>query len=175
MVLRFLSLIKRFRHDAAANRRIRVESSSKKIGMGDMITLPTVISTPLRRIEHPKGDIFHGMKVSDVGYAGFGEAYFTTIIQGETKGWKQHRKMVMNLLVPIGMVRFYIHDENHGCTTVHDIGESNYCRLTIPPGYWVAFEGLASSINLILNLASFEHDQTEAVNQPLETFPLVSI
>jgi dTDP-4-dehydrorhamnose 3,5-epimerase len=142
--------------------------------MDNMSSLPPVISTPLRRIEHPKGDIFHGMKASDVGYAGFGEAYFTTIIQGETKGWKQHRKMVMNLVVPLGIVRFYVHDERHGRTAVHDIGIPNYRRLTIPPGYWVAFEGLASSTNLVCNLASFEHDPTEAVNQPLENYPLLS-
>lgn len=142
--------------------------------MDDLNVLPPVISTPLRRIEQLKGDVFHGMKASDVGYVGFGEAYFTTIVQGETKGWKLHRRMTMNLVVPLGMVRFYVHDENCGRTTVHDIGASNYCRLTIPPGYWVAFEGLALSNNLVLNVASLEHDPEEAVNQPLDTYPLVS-
>jgi len=129
----------------------------------------------MRIIEHPMGDIFHGMKASDLGYAGFGEAYFTTIINGEIKGWKQHTKMVMNLVVPIGMVRFYVHDSIKNSTSVYEIGISNYCRLTIPPGYWVAFEGRTSYTNLVLNLASLEHDPMEAVNQPLDTYPLASL
>lgn len=142
--------------------------------MDTLNPLSPVIVTPLRRVEHPKGDVFHGMKASDAGYAGFGEAYFTTIVLGETKGWKQHRRMTMNLVVPQGMVRFYVHDKSSGRTITHDIGELNYCRLTIPPGYWVAFEGLVSSQNLVLNIANLEHDPEEAVNQPLETYPLVS-
>ena len=33
-----------------------------------------VILTPLKQIYHPKGDIFHAMKASDIGFIGFGEA-----------------------------------------------------------------------------------------------------
>ncbi len=140
--------------------------------MGKMNTLPPIGITPLRRIENPKGDIFHGLKVSDSGYAGFGEAYFTSIISGAVKGWKKHKKMTMNILVPQGVVRFYIHDELAGKTFVHDVGDLNYCRLTIPPGYWVAFQGLTDTMNLILNIANIEHDPEEAVNVPLENFSL---
>lgn len=140
--------------------------------MDPMNSLPPVITTQLRRIEHPKGDIFHGMKASDPGFAGFGEAYFTTIVAGETKGWKKHTAMVMNLIVPLGMVRFHIRDAAAGRSIAHDVGASNYCRVTVPPGYWVAFEGLTSETNLILNLASLEHNPDEAVNVPLDTYPL---
>ena len=126
----------------------------------------------LGRIEHPKGDIFHGMKASDYGYAGFGEAYFTTIIGGEIKGWKKHCEMTMNILVPIGSVRFYIHDEEANKTGAFDLGVSNYCRLTVPSGYWVAFQGMTDSTNLILNIANIEHNPKEAVNAALGTFPL---
>jgi dTDP-4-dehydrorhamnose 3,5-epimerase len=142
--------------------------------LGGLNVLGPVIATPLRRIEHPKGDLFHGVKAGDVGFMGFGEAYFTSIVQGETKGWKLHRRMTLNLVVPVGLVRFYIHDEHSGFTGVHDIGATNYCRLTIPPGYWVAFEGLNPSTNLVLNVANLEHDPEEAVNQPLDMYPLVS-
>lgn len=31
---------------------------------------------PLKQIMVPKGDIFHALKSTDEGYAGFGEAYF---------------------------------------------------------------------------------------------------
>ena len=46
-----------------------------------------VILTKLKQVNHPKGDIFQGMKKSDIGFDGFGEAYFSTIKGGEIKGW----------------------------------------------------------------------------------------
>ena len=140
--------------------------------MDSMSSLPPVITSPLMRIEHPKGDIFHGMKNSDVGFAGFGEAYFTTIIASEIKGWKRHTAMTMNLIVPLGMVRFYIHDDTTGRTSAYEIGVLNYQRLTIPPGYWVSFQGLTTMTNIILNVANIEHDPEEAVIVPLGTYPL---
>lgn len=134
--------------------------------------LPPVTATTLKRIQHPKGDIYHALKNNEISYAGFGEAYFTTIITGEIKGWKKHKAMIMNVVVPLGMVRFHVHDETKSSTVSYDIGRSNYSRLTIPPGYWVAFEGLDSGINLVLNIASEEHNPNEAENLSLETFML---
>jgi dTDP-4-dehydrorhamnose 3,5-epimerase len=133
----------------------------------DVITL-----TPLKRILHPKGDIFHAMKASDIGFSGFGEAYFSTILKGEVKGWKKHTMMAMNIVVPLGMVRFYIYDEVKKYTMAYEIGINNYQRLTIPSGYWVAFEGLILEQNLVLNIANIEHDKNESINTPLETYPL---
>ena len=46
-----------------------------------------VLLTPLKQIYHPKGNVFHGMKKSDPGFSGFGEAYFSTINFGDTKIW----------------------------------------------------------------------------------------
>lgn len=137
--------------------------------------LPPIAMTPLRKIEHPKGDVFHGIKATDSGYVGFGEAYFTTIVPNEVKGWKKHSIMTMNIIVPIGMVRFHIHGEAFRKTSTFDVGYLNYCRLTIPPGYWVAFQGLTDNTNLILNVANLEHNPMEAVNAPLDSFPLTEL
>lgn len=128
--------------------------------------------TPLKQIFHPKGDVYHAMKASDTGFAGFGEAYFTTVHHGETKGWKKHIKMHMNLVVPVGEVCFYLHNETTAQTTPYILGPGNYARLTVPPGYWMAFCGMSTGMNLVCNLASIEHNPEEAVNVPLETYPL---
>ena len=69
-----------------------------------------VILTPLKQIVNPKGDLYHAMKQSDNGYKSFGEAYFSTVIKDEIKGWKKHTVMVLNLIVPIGAVEFIIYD-----------------------------------------------------------------
>ena len=131
-----------------------------------------ILVTPLKQIFHPKGDVFHALKQSSPGYAGFGEAYFTTVHCDEVKGWKKHTKMQMNLVVPVGKVRFYLHDESSGETTHYELGVGNYARLTVPAGYWMAFAGLEQNLNLVLNLASIEHDPAEAINVPLDTYPL---
>ncbi len=128
--------------------------------------------TPLRRIAHPQGDIQHGMKMSDPGYAGFGEAYFTAIHHGQTKGWKKHTRMQLNLVVPVGEVLFFVHDEGSGRTTTFLLGDACYARLTVPPGLWVAFEGRGGGHNLVLNLANLEHDPAEALSAPLGAFTL---
>ena len=132
----------------------------------DKINIEGVILTPLKKISHPKGDIFHGIKKSDDGFVGFGEAYFTTINKGQIKGWNRHMKMTLNLVVPVGSVQFVIYDDRHGIDTKSNFFEvelspDNYKRMTIPPGLWVAFKGKSDETNLILNMSDLEHDPDE--------------
>ena len=130
------------------------------------VNIEGIILTPLKKITHPMGGIFHAMKESDVGYAGFGEAYFSTIKHGEIKGWNLHRKMTLNLVVPMGKVTFVIYDDKDGSNSKENyfkvmLSQTNYQRLTVPPGLWLAFKGIGSSTNLILNVANMEHDSNE--------------
>jgi dTDP-4-dehydrorhamnose 3,5-epimerase len=131
-----------------------------------------LILTPIKRIRHPKGDILHALKISDNSYSGFGEAYFSIIHYNEIKGWKRHRKMTLNLIVPQGNVRFYHYDSERKKVTFIDIGAKNYMRLTVRPQQWIAFEGLDKGLNLILNIANITHDPDEADTVPLTTFPI---
>lgn len=124
-----------------------------------------VILTPLKRIHHPKGDVLHAMKKSDCGFDGFGEAYFSTIYQGEIKGWKKHTYMTLNLVVPVGEVEFVIYDETDFLSVT--LSSNNYQRLTVQSGLWVAFRGIGES-NMLLNIASLEHDPQEAINVALD-------
>lgn len=134
-----------------------------------------LILTPLKQINHPKGDVFHGMKKCDPGFSGFGEAYFSTIHAGDIKPWKKHIRMTLNLIVPIGNIRFVMHDDRsesvtNGETFAVEIGKNNYKRLTIPPGVWMAFEGIGEELNLLLNIADLEHDPIEVERADLERF-----
>jgi len=119
--------------------------------------------TPLKQIYHPKGDIFHGMKKSDSGFDGFGEAYFSTIKQSDVKGWKKHTQMTLNLIVPMGEICFVIYNEESKEFFTVELSHKNYQRLTIAPNLWVAFKGMSES-NMLLNIASMEHDPQEAIN-----------
>ncbi len=133
-----------------------------------------LVLTPLKQIIHPQGDILHGMKKSSIGYAGFGEAYFSTVHYNDIKGWKKHLRMTLNLVVPVGAIRFVVYDGREESSTYHsffsvDISKDNYQRLTVPPGVWVAFEGLGKDKNLLLNIASIEHDPKESNVLPLDS------
>ncbi|KIM04409.1 MAG: dTDP-4-dehydrorhamnose 3,5-epimerase [Sulfurovum sp. AS07-7] len=122
-----------------------------------------VILTPLKQIHHPKGDIFHGMKKSDAGFAGFGEAYFSTINQDDIKGWKKHTEMTLNLVVTVGEIKFVVYDEETKEFFSVTLSQNNYQRLTVKPNLWMAFQGVGE-YNMLLNLASIEHNPNEAIN-----------
>lgn len=134
-----------------------------------------VLVTPLLRVSHPKGDILHALKRSSPGYGGFGEAYFSLICPGEIKGWKRHRRVTLNLVVPVGNIRFVVHDNREGSPTRGTfvdltLGENSYARLTVHPGLWVAFASKHATASLLLNIADEEHDPKEADNLDLGAF-----
>jgi len=122
---------------------------------------------PLKQIIHPKGDIFHAMKASDEGFSGFGEAYFSTVNKYDTKGWKKHNKMTLNLIVVMGVIEFVAHNGIDFFNT--KLSKDNYQRLTIEPGLWVAFRGLSDE-NKLLNLSNIEHTPSESISIELDAF-----
>lgn len=130
------------------------------------------IVTPLRRIANPKGDVYHGLKATEDSFKGFGEAYFSTVLPGTTKGWKRHNRMTLNLIVPVGTIEFHLRADDGSVVESVQLGETRYARLTVPPGVWMAFAGIGDPLNLLLNVASIPHDPEEAMNLPLEHFPL---
>ena len=129
-----------------------------------------IILTPLNQIHHPKGDIYHAMKKSDDGFDGFGEAYFSSVYKNSIKGWKKHKDMTLNLLVPIGEIEFVVYDEDLKEFFSVKISQNNYQRLTIKPNLWLAFKGIDEN-NMLLNLTSIEHDPNESENMELTSIP----
>jgi dTDP-4-dehydrorhamnose 3,5-epimerase len=144
--------------------------------MGKDELINDIITTPLKQIFHPKGDIYHGMKKSDNGFSGFGEAYFSTIIEGDIKPWKKHLKMTLNLIVIEGEVKFVIYDDRSNSTTkgkfyTINLSPKNYLRLTVPPNVWMAFKGIGDGKSTLLNIANLEHDPEEMVRLELDQIP----
>jgi len=132
-----------------------------------------VIYTPLSIIDTKGGDVLHAMKASDVGFSGYGESYFSTVEPGAIKGWKLHREMVLNLVVPVGSVRFVVFDNREGSITANQFSEivlsrENYGRLTISPKLWVGFQGVDVQDSLILNIANIPHNPDEMERRMLK-------
>ena len=126
--------------------------------------LDTILVTKLNKISVEGGDVLHAMKKSDNGYDGFGEAYFSWVSKGSIKAWKRHTNMTLNLVVPIGKVKFVFYSSkksNPAEFRTEELGEDNYVRLTVPPGIWFGFQGLKSKNSLVMNIASIPHDDNE--------------
>jgi len=119
--------------------------------------------TPLKIIKTPNGDVLHGIKESDKGFSGFSEAYFSDVGFKLIKGWKRHKSMTLNLIVPTGMIKFVFYDDRGTKDIFQEIvlSRSNYIRVTVPPMIWVAFQGLDKNNSTLMNLANQEHDPDE--------------
>ena len=117
-----------------------------------------------------------GMKKSDTGFVDFGEAYFSTIKYQEIKPWKKHLSMTLNLVVPVGEIKFVLCDGREESPSYNNFMEiilspENYYRLTIPPNIWMAFQGIGKELNLLLNIADIEHNPEEIQRLDLEEIP----
>jgi dTDP-4-dehydrorhamnose 3,5-epimerase len=140
----------------------------KKKGSMNRISLESISTTTLKIVPTAGGDIMHALQSTEPEFAGFGEAYFSWVQKGVVKAWKLHQCMTLNLVVPLGLIRFVCFNlESKPNFSVHDIGTGNYVRLTVPPGIWFGFKGLAAPNNLLMNIASIPHDPSEVERRPL--------
>ena len=92
------------------------------------------------------------------------------------KAWKRHRNMTLNLIVPIGSVKFVFFERVSGCKQISGMREvvlsrTNYCRLTVPPMIWFGFVGLASGSSILLNLANIQHSAEEVDRLSVDEVP----
>ena len=138
--------------------------------MGD-VSSDDILVTPLKRIPTVGGDVLHALKKTDAGFDGFGEIYFSWVEQGAIKAWKYHKRMTMNLVVPVGEVSFVFHLTNQKNNfRTENIGEERYVRLTVPPGIWFGFRGRGSGQSLLMNLADMAHDPDEILRETTSEF-----
>lgn len=129
-------------------------------------TVNQILITPLKRIPVEGGDVLHALKSCDHGYKDFGEAYFSLINFGATKAWKRHLSMTLNLVVPVGSILFAFIDDQ-GQILQQTLGENFYVRITVPPGIWFGFKGLASPSSLLMNISDILHDPEEIERKAL--------
>jgi dTDP-4-dehydrorhamnose 3,5-epimerase len=125
------------------------------------VSLNDIVVTPLARMAVAGGDVLHAMKSTDTGYSGFGEAYFSSVSMDVVKAWKLHSQMTMNIVVPVGRVRFVFYSRETDAFRIEEIGSDRYARLTVPPGIWFGFQGMSAPCSILLNIANIVHDPRE--------------
>ena len=119
----------------------------------------------LKIIKIPAGNIMRILKKKNLTKGGFGEAYFSKIKFRNIKAWKYHKKMFLNLTVPVGKVKFVFYSEKDNRFRVIEIGEKKYSRITVPPKIWFGFKGIGKSESIILNITNIEHNPKEIIRR----------
>ena len=126
-----------------------------------------VFFTPITPITTVGGKVMHAIKGMDESMPAFGECYFSTCDNNSPKTWKKHSRMICNLFVPVGAVKFVFYDDRADSADKNKIVEfiasaENYGRLVINPGVWFGFAGVSDKENVILNVANILHDPNES-------------
>ncbi|HLN12997.1 MAG TPA: dTDP-4-dehydrorhamnose 3,5-epimerase family protein [bacterium] len=125
-----------------------------------------VVVQPLTQIADARGKIMHMLRSDSPLFRGFGEVYFSLTNPGAVKAWRRHRRIVQQLTVPIGTVRFCLHDTRadsatRGVTQVLEVGEAAYLLIQIPPGIWYGFQALGDRHALVANCTDLPYDAGE--------------
>jgi dTDP-4-dehydrorhamnose 3,5-epimerase len=126
-----------------------------------------VVVQPLKQIVDHRGRVMHMLRADDSLFTKFGEIYFSEILPGAIKAWKQHLMTTNLFAVPEGMIRLVLYDTrtgsaSRGALEVLEIGRENYCLVRIPPQVWYGFQCLGTAPALVANFTDLPHDPTEA-------------
>jgi dTDP-4-dehydrorhamnose 3,5-epimerase len=121
----------------------------------------------LKSFKNNKGDVFRAYRKNEEKIGKFGEVYFSWIKKNAIKGWKLHKKMHMNLVVPVGSVRFVFYYNKK--FKVITIGEKKYCRIYVPNNIFFAFQNISNKKSLVVNYSNIIHQEDkETSNLSLE-------
>ena len=90
----------------------------------------------LKIIDNDKGKVMHALKKSESSFDEFGEVYFSNIEFNSVKAWKKHKNMTMNLIVPVGSVKFVFFNQQDKDFQEIILGPTNYSRITVLPNIW---------------------------------------
>ena len=88
-----------------------------------------------------KGNVLRAFRKQEDKIGKFGEVYLSWINKKAIKGWKYHKRMHMNLVVPVGLVKFVFYEDKKFKEII--IGEKKYHRIYVPNRIYFAFQNLS--------------------------------
>lgn len=131
-----------------------------------MINLKKIKFYKKKTIFNFKGNIIKFIKKNDKNYKKFGELYFTWVKNNYLKGWKFHKKMHMNLTVPVGKIRCMFYDKKTNKKIILDLSENKPGTLYVPPKIWFAFQNIdKKKDSLLINFSNIIHNKNETINK----------
>ena len=143
-----------------------------------MPTIQDLKVTPLRIIEDDRGSVMHMLRLDDPHFEKFGEIYFSNTRPNTIKAWKRHKRMTLNIAVPIGRVRLVAYDDRAESKSYKNVDafilgpDDQYALITIPPLIWFGFQNIGSTDALLANCATIAHETNEAEQRGLDDAPL---
>ena len=84
-----------------------------------------------------------------------------------------HKKITLNIVVPIGNVRFVLFEmKKNKVSKIEEvkIGQDDYRLLTINPKIWYGFIGISKNPSMIVSLTNMLHDENEMVRENINFF-----
>jgi len=126
-----------------------------------------VVIQKLKQIVDARGRVMYMIRADNPLFEKFGEVYFSEVLPGVVKGWKQHKIMTQLFAVPAGTIRLVIYDDRENSKTkggleVLEIGRDNYQLVKIPPALWYGFKCISKQPALVANCADLPHDPSES-------------
>ena len=95
-------------------------------------------------------------------FFGINEVYSTTIKKNSIRAWKKHTKMISNIIVIKGSVKFVFKDDNFDKQNEIVINEKDKKIILIKPMIWFGFKGL-EKINTLINFSNILHNENEVI------------
>ena len=133
---------------------------------------------PLKVIPTEGGPVLHmlrpGSPLLPDFSKGFGEIYFSEVLPGHVKAWKQHTRQTQHFAVPTGLLKIVLYDDRPGSATRGVLCElalgrpEHYGLLRVPLNVWYGFTAMGDAPALICNCADIPHDPTEGRRLPMD-------
>ncbi|MBA3303038.1 MAG: dTDP-4-dehydrorhamnose 3,5-epimerase family protein [Acidimicrobiia bacterium] len=133
-----------------------------------------VTVAPRRQIVDERGKIVHMLRRDDSEFEAFGEVYFSWVNPGVVKAWHLHSAMTLNYVCVVGLIKLVLYDDRPGSPTSGEIvelflGPDIHQLVSIPPGVWNGFKGVAGTPSLVCNCATLPHEPQEITRRsPLD-------
>ncbi|MCX5797449.1 MAG: dTDP-4-dehydrorhamnose 3,5-epimerase family protein [Elusimicrobia bacterium] len=123
---------------------------------------------PLRQILDERGKVMHMLRRDDPWFEKFGEIYFSVVNPDAIKAWHLHKTMTLNYAVVSGQITLVLFDVRPESPTRGQLqeisaGQESYALVTVPPGIWNGFKGIAPAPSIVANCATVPHDPEEIV------------
>lgn len=125
-----------------------------------------------KKIYNINGNLSKLLSKKSLSYKNFGELYLTNIKYKSIKGWKYHKKMISNIFLISGKVKFVIVEKKNNkiIFVEHILSSENKNHIYIPNKTYFAFTGLSKTESTLINFASIVHDKKESLSFNLSEF-----
>ncbi len=129
-----------------------------------MINLELIKVKKIISINTEGGSVNKIFSTLDSQFHGFGEIYTSSVDPGYVKAWKYHKKMIINLIVIDGDIKFVFY--NGTKFKEINVSSKDMLKITVPSRIWYGFKGLSKHPSLILSISNivFDEDEIERKN-----------